>query len=167
MIHEKLHSYNVYRGGSVLVGTADDIELPGFEYLSETISGHGIMGEIEDPTIGLTGPIELELKFRTLYEDISLNPKKSQTYTIRGTQQGRDLEGNIRFSGIKAVVKGRPKGFEGGTLKKGSPIEPSVKLELTYYKLEVNGEELFEIDKLNGIFRVDGEDIMADINKYL
>ena len=166
LTEDKVHSFNVYEDGEVLVGIMDEIDLPGFEFLSDTISGHGIAGEIEDPTVGLTKSMEWEPKFRTLYKNMSLNPLKSKTYTVRAAQQGRDAEGNVGFSGVKAIIKGKPKSFSAGKLKKGSPAEPSSKIEVTYYKLEVNGECLVEIDKFNGVCKINGEDVLAEAKQY-
>ena len=165
--NEKLHSYNVYEDGHVLLGIADEIDLPGFEFLSETLSGHGIAGEIEDPTMGLTKSIEWEPKFKTLYKEMDMNPLKTKTYTIRGSQQGRDKDGNIGYSGVKAVIRGRFKSFGGGKLKQGSPIEPSNKMEVTYYLLEVDGKQLFEIDKMNPKCVINGVDVLAGVRQYL
>ena len=167
MTPEKLHSYSIYEDGNEMVGIADEIDLPGFEFLSETLTGQGIAGEIEDPTMGLTKAMEWEPKFRTLYKTIDLNPMRFRTYTIRGAQQGKDAYGNIKMSGIKALVGGRPKGFSGGKLKKASPIEPGFKLEVTYYKLEVDGTCLFEIDKLNSKCIINGVDVLGEVKKYL
>jgi P2 family phage contractile tail tube protein len=165
-IMEKLHSYNVYEDGNRLVGMMDEIDLPGFDFLSDTLSGTGIAGEMDDPTMGLTKSIEWEPKFKTLTEEIDLDPTKSKTYTIRGAQQGRDSAGNVVYKPIKATVQGRPKSFTGGKLKQGGSIEPSKKMEVTYYKLEVGDKVLFEIDKLNSVCIINGHDILAEVKKY-
>lgn len=166
-MQEKLHSYNIYEDGYDMVGIADEIDLPGYEFLTETLTGHGIAGEIEDPTMGLTKSIEWEPKFRTLYKDIDLNPMKYRVYTVRGTQQGRDTNKNVEMTGLKAIIGGYPKSFTGGKLKSGSPIEPGFKLEVAYYKLEVDGKCLFEIDKLNFVCIVNGVDVLANVKKFL
>ena len=167
MLNDKLHSFNIYRNGNTLTGIADEIELPGIEFISDTITGYGIAGEIDDPTMGLTKSLEWELKFKTLYEDVAIDPTKVDTYTIRGSQQGRDATGNIGYAGIKGVLQGRPKSLMPGTLKKGSPTNPSVKYEITYYKLEVGDRVIFEIDKFNSVCIMNGVDILADMKKYL
>lgn len=167
MVNDKLHSFNIYRNGNKLTGTADEMELPGVEFISDTLSGFGIAGEIDDPTMGLTKSLEWELKFKTLYEDVAIDPTKVDTYTVRGSQQGRDAAGNIGYSGIKAVLQGRPKGIMPGTLKAGSPTNPSVKYELTYYKLEVGNKVIYEIDKLNSVCIMNGVDVLADMRKFL
>lgn len=42
-----------------------------------------------------------------------------------------------------------------------------VKLELTYIMIENDGEEIIAIDKLNGVYRVQGEDMLADVTALI
>ena len=42
-------------------------------------------------------------------------------------------------------------------------MEPEIEQELLYYKVEVDGEELVELDKLNFVYKVRGVDLMAQI----
>ena len=55
------------------------------------------------------------------------------------------------------------KEFTPGKIKAGEGMEAKVKLELTYLMIENDGEEIIAIDKLNGIYRVQGEDMLADV----
>ena len=69
-IPSKINMFNVYRDGSVLVGLSDEVTLPDFEAVSESISGPGILGEIDDPAIGHFGSQEMEIPFRTFTDDL-------------------------------------------------------------------------------------------------
>ena len=51
-IPTKINRYNVYNRGNRLLGMGDELTLPDFEPSSETVSGAGILGEIDDPTPG-------------------------------------------------------------------------------------------------------------------
>ena len=73
----------------------------------------------------------------------------------------------MRHSRIKALRQVRPQILMPKTLKKGSPTNPSVKYEITYYKLEVGDRVIFEIDKFNSVCIMNGVDILADMKKYL
>ena len=46
-------------------------------------------------------------------------------------------------------------------------MEAKVKLELTYIMIENDGEEIIAIDKLNGVYRVQGEDMLADFTALI
>ena len=67
-IPEKINAYNVYKGGKKLIGISDEVTLPDFEAMTETISGAGVLGEIDSPAIGLFGSQEMEIPFRTHME---------------------------------------------------------------------------------------------------
>jgi hypothetical protein len=57
------------------------------------------------------------------------------------------------------TIRGTTKGVKYGSLKKGGFGNPSVTKEVTYYKIEYDGETLTEIDKWNGVCIINGEDI--------
>ena len=46
-------------------------------------------------------------------------------------------------------------------------VKDKTKYEITYYKLEVDGKVIFEIDKFNSICIMNGVDILADMKKFL
>lgn len=48
-IPSKINSYNVYNDAERLIGVGDEVTLPDFEAMAETISGAGILGELDEP----------------------------------------------------------------------------------------------------------------------
>ena len=42
-------------------------------------------------------------------------------------------------------------------------MDAETTLELTYYMIEVDGEQVVEVDKLNGVYKVNGSDMLAGI----
>ena len=51
-IPSKINSFNVYKDGTRLIGISEEVTLPDFGSLTETLSGPGILGEVDDPTLG-------------------------------------------------------------------------------------------------------------------
>ena len=51
-IPTKINRYNVYNKGNRMLGVGEEMALPDFEPSSETVTGAGILGEIDDPTVG-------------------------------------------------------------------------------------------------------------------
>ena len=143
---EIVNSFNVYIDGVKAIGTAPEITLP--QITSETIdvSGSGILGKISAPNIGQFESIEQEVSFNLVYSSFVnvLSPKRQVNLTFRVAQQAVD----------KSL---------GYAYKAGEGMEAKVKLELTYLMIENDGEEIIAIDKLNGIYRVQGEDMLADV----
>jgi hypothetical protein len=62
---------------------------------------------------------------------------------------------------------GRVKKFKPGKIEKSESMEATVTLELTYILIENDGESLVEIDKLNGVYKVNGQDMLADIKNLV
>lgn len=85
-IPTKINNYNVYNAGDKLLGVGDELTLPDFEATSETVSGAGILGEIDDPTIGYFGNMQLEIPFRTLDKEATnmMDQTRAVQLTIRG-----------------------------------------------------------------------------------
>lgn len=54
-----------------------------------------------------------------------------------------------------------------GDFKQGSDSESQADYEAHYYKLEINGEEILEIDKFSYIYKVNGEDVLANVREAL
>lgn len=162
-IPERVNKFNAYKRGDKLVGAGDEFALPDLSWMTETISGPGIAGEYEDPSIGLLEKMEVEIPFKTLYADIGelTNPLEPVELTIRASQQSRDNEGRVVFTGIKAVFKGKCKKFSPGQIKQGSPTGAKINLSLTNYILEVDGVVIHDIDILNDRMIINGVDIMA------
>lgn len=96
-IPTKINNYNVYNEGEKLLGVGDELTLPDFEATSETVSGAGILGEIDDPTIGHFGNMQLEIPFRTLDKEATnmMDQTRAVQLTIRGAAQEIDSAGNI------------------------------------------------------------------------
>ena len=168
-IPEKINAYNVYKQGKKLIGLSDEVKLPDFESLTETISGAGILGEIDSPTIGLFAGMEMEIPFRQLGESISelVNPLNGIDLTLRGSSQVMDSSGNTSFEGIRVIVRGRSKSLTGGKFKQGEGTGSSVKIELTYCKIEINNKNIVELDKLNCVYKVGDVDILEKVRSLI
>jgi len=80
-----INNFNLYNNGTALVGLTGEISLPDFEGMTETLSGPGILGEIEEVIIGQFGSMELEIPFRILDEDAFklMSPATSLNLTLR------------------------------------------------------------------------------------
>lgn len=161
-IPSKINLFNVYRDGTKLIGLSDEVTLPDFESNSESISGPGILGEIDDPTIGHFGSQEIEIPFRTFTEDTFnlISPGEDVNLTLRGSIQVTTSTGSVDYVGTRVVVRGKCKSFTGGSMKQGAAMGSSVKLELTYILIELDGKSVVELDKINGVYKVNGIDIM-------
>lgn len=51
-IPEKINEYNAYLGGTKMIGVAASVTLPEVNMKTSTVSGVGVNGELDSPTIG-------------------------------------------------------------------------------------------------------------------
>lgn len=164
-IPEKINDYNAYLDGNKMIGVAASVTLPEVNMKTSTVAGVGVNGEIDSPNIGQFESMEQEIQFNTLYSSAvdCFNPLSTVNLTFRAAQQVYDKTGGYAFKGLRVVEIGRVKKMKPGKIEKGEAMEATVTLELTYILIEVDGAQLIEVDKLNGVYKVNGQDILAGI----
>ena len=166
-IPTKINKYNLYNEAERLLGHGEEVSLPDFEAMSDTISGAGILGEIEDPTVGYFGNQEMEIPFRVVDEEAvdMMDMTKAVQLTLRGAQQTNDSAGNIEFRQMRVVVRGRCKKFSPGKVKAGSTMDTKITLTILYILIELEGERMVELDKTNEQFWIRNKNILATIKE--
>lgn len=167
-IPSKINSFNVYNDGTKLVGISDETTLPDFESITETLSGPGILGEVDDPTLGHFSSMEMEIPFRTMDKDMFalVNDSFSVNLTLRGSIQYIANEtGATVFKPMRVVVRGKNKSITGGKVKQGSGTASSIKLEVLYILIEIDSVVEIELDKLNFVYKVHGKDLLEKVRE--
>lgn len=167
-IPEKLIAFTVYRNGTESLGTAD-VTLPTFDSLTQTISGAGILGEIDSPTPGHFGSQTVTLNWRTLDKPlVNLMAPVVHALDFRGAQQVRDTAtGDVKTVGCRISIRGTPKSTNLGNMAPNASTESSSELEITYIKIYLDGQAMLELDKLNWKYVVNGIDYTAAIRNQL
>ncbi|MCD7857732.1 MAG: phage major tail tube protein [Lachnospiraceae bacterium] len=168
-IPEVINDFNVYLSGNKLIGLTGEVALPEFEGMTETISGPGILGEFESTVTGRYSSMEQEIPFRILSVDIfkMIDTTTPVELTLRGAQQYTVASTGAQDEmGMRIVFRGRCKKLTPGTVKQGGTMDSSITLELTYILIEVDGTKKVELDKINGVFKLNGVDKLAKVRKY-
>lgn len=139
---------------------------PAFKMKTSTMSGAGVGGEIDSPTPGQWESTEHEIPFALFDNDVAylLQQGMNVNITYRGAMQVALRSGGYAMRQLRIVEGGMVKGFKGGSLEAGSQMEASVTIEVVRYKMECGAEELIAVDKLNDVYRVNGNDMLAAIN---
>lgn len=164
----KTVQYAVYDRSS---GTAKFVEdtttltRPSLENLTDTISGAGILGEIDMPTLAQLASMTYEIGLRRENPSaIKLFEQKTQELEIRWVTDTVDsATGNSAVSASKDIIKGRPKTLEQGTIENNAAQAGNLILEVLYFKHIQDGVTLIEIDKLNNVFIINGTDYAQQI----
>ena len=165
-IPQVVNRYNLYRKGTKLVGLTGEVELPAVTMVTDTLEGAGTGGNMDIPVIGLTENMDIQIPFMSLTKDLfSLaNPGEAEDLTLRGAIQGTDpATEKISYTSIAISMRGTVKEITPGTVKSGGRMESSVTMTLSYYKIALDGETVLEIDKLNNVFVVNGDDVLKEV----
>ena len=145
-------------------------------------STHGLASEVTPPVLtavmadykamGMAGSLELfngfdkmETTIKWTYPDnetqkVFANFMKPVDLMIRSSKAQYDT-GTIEEVPIVMYVKGYSKTHPSGTFKSKEDTELESSVTVNYYKLEIDGEPIVEVDVLNNIYKVGGEDLLA------
>lgn len=172
-VAEKLNRFNAYVGevkaDAKLAGVTDEVELPDFQFMSETLSLAGMAGEIDSPSLGQIQSVQIEIPFSNVSKEMMAVMKDdSKSIILRGPQEVLDTETHARsMVQREVVIKGLTKGYKSGRLKKGGYGNPSITKEVTYFQDTVGTDVVTLIDKWNGKVIIDGQDLTGDVEQYL
>lgn len=163
-----LVDHAIYLGNSRLIGTGE-ITLPSISPQTAAVEGAGIGGSLEVPVLGHFDSMSLEIAFRTVELDAAeLMKPVAHDLVIRGSQQSYDgAGGTLKTEPVVVYVRGMLKGNDQGKFKAGESVDGKVELEVLRIKMVKAGRELYEIDKLNGIYTVLGTDYTASVRSDL
>lgn len=167
-IPAQVMDFSVYNSINRLVGVGAEITLP--TITSKTYTADLPAGEIDLPSMR-TENLELEIPFNVFDKEAGgmISLSKVTTVIIRGCLQASNTNTHdFDYSGVKVTAKGFAKEVALGTLKRSDKMDSKVTMTLTYIKVEDgNGNIFMEIDKLNGTYIINGEDVRSGIEKYL
>lgn len=166
-VPERLINYNCYADSSRLIGLVD-AELPKPESFSEEVSGAGIAGAYETPTIGHFKPMTVKLNFRTATSQFAqlLQPRK-HLLEFRSALQVQDSSTGVEQKGYQVTLLAIPKGPDFGKLEVGKPTGDSFEMEVLYMNVVYDGTEIVMIDKANFVYRVNGVDYLKGVRDLI
>ncbi|MGU5770181.1 phage major tail tube protein [Aeromonas allosaccharophila] len=164
----KLKHLNLFLDGDNWIGVAEEYTPAKLAMKLEAYRGGGMPGAVHI-NMGLDdGALDTEFTFGG-YE-AALFKKQHQAkidgvmLRFAGSFQRDDT---AQVSAVEIVQRGRIKELDGGTLKTGDNSQQKATMVNTYYKVTVDGEDLVEIDLINMIWKVGGEDLMEEHRKAI
>ena len=170
LLPEVLNSFNLYDDTEKLVGVTGEVTLPEFTMINDTLDGAGILGEIEDPVTGQFESATMSFTWSCLNKSFLklMNTTKPRQLTLRASLQCMDTAtGQTDYYPCKIVVRGKAKTVNFGKAEKAKKMECETEIEVMYFKVVLNNSTLFELDKLNFKFVVNGQDMRAKIRKQI
>lgn len=164
----KVLNANVYIDGSLdLLGKAKQITLPEVTMTVEAHKALGMLGSIEYP-VGLE-PLVMRISWHGWYPEAlqSANPFASHKLQIRATHQTFGAGGLEQTQPLVVLVTASWKKQPLGTFAPGAHADTEDELSVTYLKVTLGGAELLEIDVHNNVYRVNGEDVLAEYREAM
>lgn len=168
IIPQVLNDYAVYDGnGNKLIGVTNDMTLA--DIVSKTVEMNGAgMDDIEVVVIGMYNSITQEIPLNTPYSQLIkyLDTTKNAVINVRGAIQAEDKgTGETKFLQFRYMVSGKVKQLTPGNAKRGETFGSKISVAVRRVLMEIAGETVIDIDKLNGKVVVDGKDITQAIRK--
>ena len=162
-------SNTVYRmmGGQNKLAAKDlAVTLPPVEFVTVEINSGGT---VEIPVPQLINAMDATFAKRGVDDELALLVSPDpMDIEVRWVQLVTDpTNGSTRNVGCKAFLHCLPKGIPEISLTPGEASENEITYSVTSYRLVVDGEEKWAIDKFANVLRVDGVDYFEDIQWML
>ena len=166
---EQTVAFRVYWQGRDFLGMAT-LEMPEVSYITETLNGAGIAGEVESPVIGLTQSMTMKFSFTSATHPPfdSLDWTQQPLFECYSALQVADPSTGVRSSvPYRINVVGRPKSLSLGSLEQGKKHGNEEELEVTRLEVYLADEEKLVIDKMHFVHRVNGNDLLATARQQM
>ena len=160
--------FEVYEDGKNFLGISQ-ATLPNVAFLTQTITGAGISGNVDAVLTGMMEAMELALNFRSATDAaVSLMAPKRHNIDLRVAEQYWDTSKVAKeIQADKYVMVVVPKSTNPGNVGPASAADTSGTYSVYYYAGYKNGKKLWEIDPFNYICNIGGTDYMKDVRKAL
>ncbi|CAK8738169.1 phage major tail tube protein [Sodalis sp.] len=159
----KLKNMMIFNDGNSYQGIAEEITLPKLTRKFEAYRGGGMGGAVN---------VDLGLEDGALDAEITLGGIEPQVFRQWATTKADGIP--LRFMGsyqrddtgetsaVEIVMRGRFAEFDFGNYKYGDNSQTKLSVKNVYYKLTIDSEVLIEIDTLNMVEVVGGDDRQAE-----
>jgi P2 family phage contractile tail tube protein len=166
-IPTQVNNYSVWYSGNRWIGMAD-MTLPNLANLTDELKGAGIGGTINFPVQAHYDDWECTLNFHCITKQgVELMRQDCLLIDCRAGIQQYDPACKVSIEAWRFVIRLIPKGFDLGKLEVGTKETVAVTGAVTYIKGVLNGDEVFEKDKVNMIDRVLGNDYATAIRQAI
>ncbi len=165
---KKLKHMNLFNDGNSYVGQCKSVTLPTLGRKLEDWRGAGMDGPVKVDMGHSDDGIQIEWTLGgwdlTVLRQFGAVKADGVMLRWAGSVQ-QDDTGAV--TAVEVVARGRHEEIDFGDAESGEDTEHSITTTCTYYKLSVDGNVEIEIDLLNFVFMVNGEDRLAEHRKAI
>lgn len=165
MIPQTLTNTNLFIDGVSFAGDVPSLTLPKLAVKTEQYRAGG-----------MDAPVSIDMGLEAMEAKFSTNGARREALNFFGLADQSAFNGVFRgsFKGQKgasvplvATLRGLLKEVDPGDWKAGEKAEFKYAVAVSYYKLEVDGREVYEIDPVNGVRAINGVDQLAGMRNDL
>lgn len=165
MIPQVLYNTNLFVDGISFAGDVPSLSLPKLVVKMDEYRGGG-----------MAGPIEMDVGLEKMEASFTTNGVRREAMKFFGLADQTAFNGVYRgsFKGQKgqttavvATLRGTLKELDPGDWKAGDKAEFKYSIAVSYYKLEIAGRLIYEIDMVASIRVIDGVDQLASMRSDL
>lgn len=161
-----LKNMNVFVDGHSWAGVAETVTLPKISKKTEDYRGAGMLGDVV-----------LDLGYEKLEMEIAyagFDPKQYKQLSRCGTSDlpiryvgAYERQDTCTIQNVEVYVRGQAVELDPGDSTLGEKSEIKMSYTLTYFRMDVDGETIVELDFINGIERFGNNDLAAELKRML
>lgn len=161
-------NFKVYLEGSDLLGIAEG-NFPTGDLMTSEVKGAGIAGSMDMPVLGHMQSVTCSLTWRTLTKSVmKIITPEAHALDMYAIDQSFDAgTGKIKKTNIHIFMKAMTKNYDFGKLVVGETRDTTTEHEIYYMKVFIDNAEVFEMDKFNYIYKINGVDYLQDTRRGL
>lgn len=159
----RITNANIYLDGVGLLGQAEEVNLPEVKFKKVEHKAIGMVAGVKF-TSGIE-PMESKIKWNSFYPDTLkklANPYNTVKIQVRGSLQNWEAGEKSGEQQVTGYLRVSVANFPGAAFKQHDNVEMETSFDVTYYKLEIDDQEIIEVDALANIHKQDGVDLLAD-----
>lgn len=162
----KLKNYNVFNNGNNYMGQVAEVNLPKLKRKTEDYRAGG-----------MNGPVKIDFGNEAMSMEWTCGGIMREVLGQYGVMKHDGVQ--LRFAGayqsedsdtpdaVEVVVRGRHSEIDLGNAKPASDTAFKVVTDISYYKLTINGEDVIEIDFINMVEKINGQDLLAKMRSAI
>lgn len=164
MIPKILKNFNAFIDGRGYAGRVDEIVLPKLTIKTE-----------EHRAGGMDIPVEIDMGMEKLECEITFSEYDDELFRLFGLTNGNAvsitlrgaMQADAQAEAVIVNLRGSFREIDSGNWKAGDKTTLKCMIAVRYYRLNIDGDNIIEIDAENMVRMINGEDQMSSIRQAI
>ncbi|HEY0155453.1 MAG TPA: phage major tail tube protein [Longimicrobium sp.] len=159
----------VYLNGRNLLGRADEVTPPAIKDVLQEHKPLGLMSAVKLAT-GTIEAMEAKYKWGSVYRDVLetiADPEESVQLMVRAEVKTFTGRGLSKTETLVMSIHGPITDTGMGSLKQGEQVKPESTQQVWYYKLEIGGNLIYEVDVFANVRKKGSRDVLESFRNLI